>query len=214
MVRKIIQRNSRLLFIGDSITDVGRNRLEGYDLGEGFPKLIAERLLEKYPAMDFTVLNRGISGDQVTDLKNRWSTDCLELQPDLVTILVGINDVYFVEDREATPTNEELEEFEGNYRSLLDLLNEETEARIVLMEPFVLPYPADRWNWRGQLDPRIQIVRRLAREYDALFIPLDGILNAKGIASSFQEYTGDDGVHPTKKGHQAIADAWFTYLGI
>lgn len=204
----VIEKNDTLLFIGDSITDVGRDRLDELALGEGFPFLLAEKLKEKYPDHNLTIFNRGISGDRVVDLKNRWTEDCLTLKPDLVTILVGINDVGHVINDELFPTPAALEKFEADYRFLLESLREETKAKIILMEPFVLPYPADRHTWRDQLDPRIQIVRRLAQEFDTLLVPLDGLLNAKGIARSFEEYTGDDGVHPTLIGHQAIADAW------
>lgn len=209
-----IQKNDRILFIGDSITDVGRNRSDDSNLGEGFPNLLAQKLSEKYPDYHLTILNRGISGDQVIDLKNRWSEDCLALKPDLVTILIGINDVGFVMDENVLPTAKELAQFEADYRFLLESLREETAAQVVLMEPFVLPYPQDRQDWREQLDPRIQIVRRLAREFNTLLVPLDGLLNTKGIVSSFEEYTGDDGVHPTLLGHQAIADAWLNAINL
>lgn len=210
----LIQKNDNILFIGDSITDVGRNRSDGLDLGEGFPKLIAAQLLHKYPDYGLTILNRGISGDTVIDLKNRWRKDCLELNPDLVTVLVGINDVGHVINEQKVPTDKELEEFEKNYHFLLESLMQKAEAKIVLVEPFVLPYPKDRLDWRQQLDPRIQIIRHLADDYDALLIPLDGILNAEGIANGYPMYTGDDGVHPTLEGHTVIADAWFSYLNI
>lgn len=208
----MIQKEDTLLFIGDSITDVGRKRHDGNDLGEGFPKLIAERFETEYPDYHVNILNRGISGDRVHDLKRRWAKDCLALNPDWVTILVGINDVGFVVDEQPIPTVQELDMFESNYRYLLETIQTETDAKIILMEPFVLPYPTDRLNWRGQLDPRIQIIRRLAKEFGTLLIPLDGLLNAKGIEDDFVAYTGDDGVHPTLLGHQIIADAWFTYL--
>lgn len=210
----LIKKKDTLLFIGDSITDVGRNRTDGGDLGEGFPNLLATKLVEKYPKYELTILNRGISGDQVIDLKNRWTEDCLLLKPDIVTILVGINDVGFVVDTQPMPTNKELRIFEVDYHSLLETLREETEAKIVLMEPFVLPYPADRLTWRNQLDPRIQIVRQLAKEFNTFLVPLDGLLNTKGIMRSFEEYTGDDGVHPTLLGHKVIADAWLSYLNL
>lgn len=209
-----LQKNDRILFIGDSITDVGRNRSDDSNLGEGFPNLLAQKLAEKYPNHHLTILNRGISGDQVIDLKNRWTEDCLSLKPDLVTILVGINDVGFVIDENLLPTEAELAKFEADYRFLLESLRKETDAKIVLMEPFVLPYPADRLDWRDQLDPRIQIVRRLAQEFEALLVPLDGLLNTKGLTGSFEEYTGDDGVHPTSLGHHVIADAWLNSVSL
>ncbi len=89
-----------------------------------------------------------------------------------------------------------------------------SDARVVLMEPFVLPYPKDRNTWRTSLDPRIHIVRRIANDYHAALIPLDGLLNAKGIENGFQTYTGDDGVHPTLTGHALIADSWVKQLKI
>lgn len=209
-----IQPNNKILFIGDSITDVGRDRSDSWDLGKGYPMLVAARLQAKYPHYDLEIYNRGISGDKVVDLKNRWEEDCLELTPDIVTILIGINDVWHVMEERDTPTPEELERFEEDYRYLLKQLAHRTDARVVMMEPFVLPYPKDRINWRKHLDPRIQIVRRLADDYHAVLVPLDGIMNAKGIVTSHQIYTGDDGVHPTLTGHAVIADAWFQYLDL
>lgn len=207
-----ITPNATILFIGDSITDVDRNRSDEFDLGDGFPKLLAAHLLLKYPNYDLKILNRGIGGDKVADLKARWEEDCLNLNPDLVTILVGINDVWHTIDDGIEPTEAELDQFEEDYRFLLKSLAHRTDARVVLMEPYVLPYPKDRLVWRKKLDPRIQIVRRLAKEYHAALVPLDGILNTKGIQTDFQIYTGDDGVHPTLTGHAAIADAWKNYL--
>lgn len=209
-----IQPHNKILFIGDSITDVGRQRADTLDLGTGFPLLVAAQLQAKYPHYDLTILNRGIGGDQLHDLKNRWEEDCLDLTPDIVTILIGINDVWFAIDERKEPTAAELEKFEEDYRYLLKTLAHRTDARVVLMEPFVLPYPKDRQNWRKHLDPRIQIVRRLADDYHAVLVPLDGILNAKGIVTDHQIYTGDDGVHPTLTGHAVIADAWFEYLDV
>lgn len=209
-----IKPESKILFIGDSITDVGRNRNDAKDLGHGFPMLIAADLLRKYPHYNLEILNRGISGDKVSDLKERWEKDCLELAPELVTILIGINDVGHMVDDSEIPKKEELEKFEADYRFLLKSLAQWTDARVVLMEPFVLPYPKDRLNWRKQLDPRIQIVRRIAKDYHAILIPLDGLLNAKGITTDYHIYTGDDGVHPTMTGHATIADLWLKQLNL
>lgn len=210
-----IKPNSTLLFIGDSITDVDRNRADHLDLGRGYPMLVASYLLNRYPAHDLTILNRGVGGDQVVDLKNRWEEDCLDLNPDIVSILVGVNDVWwYVGDQEEKLDDAALKKFEEDYRWLLKTLAHRTDAKVVLMEPYVLPYPKDRQKWRKHLDPRIQIVRRLANEYHAAFVPLDGILNAKGIENGFQTYTGDDGVHPTLAGHAAIAEAWIQYVGV
>ncbi len=208
----IVQENDRILFIGDSITDVGRSRNFDGDLGDGFPFLLAAELLHRYPKSNLKILNRGVSGDTLAQLKNRWEEDCLDLSPDLVTILIGVNDVWQSFEKNPVPSEEELEMFEKNYRYLLKSLAQRTDAKVVLMEPFLLPYPKDRMEWRRQLDPRIQIVRRLAKDYHAVLVPLDGLLNAAGIVSDYQTYTGIDGVHPTLTGHAHIAKAWLDYV--
>ena len=209
-----IQQKNTILFIGDSITDEGRNRSDVTDLGQGCPLLVASHLWNQYPSYDLNILNRGIGGDEVFNLKDRWEQDCLNHNPDIVSILVGINDVWWHIDDEEKLDEEALLKFEEDYRWLLKTLAQRTDARVVIMEPYVLPYPKDRVTWRKHLDPRIQIIRRLANDYHATYIPLDGILNAKGIMNGFETYTGDDGVHPTVAGHAAIAEAWLQYVAI
>lgn len=203
-----LEKNNTLLFIGDSITDVNRNREISEDLGQGFPLMIAAYLQALYPEMRLNFLNRGIGGNTLLDLKNRWEKDCLDLNPDIVTILIGINDTWRNDHPEKELTEEELNEFEANYRYLLKTLLHRTDAKVILMEPFVLPYPKDRIKWRADLDQRIQVVRKMAREYQTELIPLDGLLNAAGIKHGFSYYTGDDGVHPTHAGHGTIAKLW------
>lgn len=209
-----IKPKNKILFIGDSITDCNRNRSDSNDLGSGYPHLLAAYLLNKYPTYNLEILNRGVGGDKLVDLKHRWEKDCLNHNPDIVSILIGINDVWHDLDIEEQLEETALEQFEADYRNILKSLAHRTDARVILMEPFVLPYPKDRVNWRKQLDPRIQIVRRLANEYHTAFVPLDGVMNALGIENGFQTYTGDDGVHPTLTGHAAIADTWVKFVNV
>lgn len=209
-----IQPDHTILFIGDSITDEGRNRADSKGLGKGYPLLVASHLWNQYPSYDLNILNRGIGGDQVFNLRNRWEEDCLNYNPDIVSILVGVNDVWWHIDDEEKLDEAALLKFEEDYRWLLKTLAHRTDARVVIMEPYVLPYPKDRMTWRKHIDPRIQIIRRLANDYHATFVPLDGILNAKGIMNGFETYTGDDGVHPTVAGHAAIAEAWIQYVDL
>lgn len=197
-----------MLFIGDSITDVGRNREDHGSLGHGFTLMIAAYLQAMYPEKRLNILNRGIGGDRLIDLKNRWEEDCLDLNPDIVTILIGINDTWRNPHPEKKVSEEEINAFEADYRYLLKSLLQRTDAKVILMEPFVLPYPKDRIVWREDLDQRIQIVRKMAREYQTELIPLDGLLNAAGIKNGFSYYTGEDGVHPTNAGHGTIAKYW------
>ncbi|UJF15571.1 SGNH/GDSL hydrolase family protein [Jeotgalibaca sp. MA1X17-3] len=203
-----LKKNDLILFIGDSITDVGRNREEGNDLGHGYPLMVAGALAATYPELQLQFLNRGISGNKITDLENRWAEDCISLQPDIVSILIGINDTWHHVGTTTFASQDALQEFEEMYRLLLNQVKNKTNAQIVILEPFVLSDPIDRLEWRTDLDPRIQIIRRLATEFAVDFIPLDGLLNSIGMKTSFQYLTGDDGVHPTVAGHGMIAKAW------
>ncbi len=107
-----IEPYNRILFIGDSITDSSRDYGNSDDLGKGYAQLIAAYLLNKYPAYDLKFYNRGINGNKVADLKERWEEDCLELNPDVVSILVGVNDVWHRMDALEEQTEATLAQFE------------------------------------------------------------------------------------------------------
>ena len=191
-----------LLFQGDSITDVGRTQEEGEGLGQGYVRMIADYF--RTGQDDVLVLNRGISGNRTRDLKERWSRDCIALQPDVLTLMVGINDCWRKYDNgDETP----IEIFEENLDGLLRGAAEETDAAIILMEPFVLPATRDREQWRETLDPEIQAVRRLAKKYQTKLITLDGIFAKAAITEEYTDLAAD-GVHPTQRGHRLIADEW------
>ena len=203
-----LQKNDRILFFGDSITDAGRDKSNAADLGYGYAKMIAESLSGEYPEWNFQFLNRGINGNKIPDLANRLEEDCINLSPTVVSILIGINDTWHRIGSADFGSKEVINQFEREYREVLKRIKEKTNARIVILEPFVLSYPTDRLEWRVDLDPRIQAVRRLANEFAEDFIPLDGLLNAAGMKVGYQALTGEDGVHPTDEGHAFIADAW------
>lgn len=182
----------RILFQGDSITDADRNRDDIHDLGCGYPKYAAKYLTDYFPGMDFEFIDLGISGDQTIDLVNRLQSDFIDIQPDIVSFLIGVNDTWHrAENREWLPH----EEFESRYRTVLDAIKKETNAKIVMIEQFLLP-AEDKLYFREDLDPKIQIVRKLAREYADLYIPLDGILAAECVKVDWQAFS-QDGVHPT-----------------
>lgn len=203
-----LNQKDHILFIGDSVTDVDRDRTDSDDLGQGYPSMIGKTLTERYPDLELNFSNRGIGGDKLNDMAVRWQEDCLALKPTIVSILIGINDTWHNVGQEQFGSREELQQFEQQYRSLLASVKQELACQIVLLEPFVLPHPTDRETWRRDLDPRIQVVRKLAHEFQTDLIPLDGILNAIGIKQSYAYLTGEDGVHPTTAGHTAIAKAW------
>lgn len=204
-----IEPNARVLFQGDSITDAGRSRLDDADLGRGYAAMVAAWFSARYPERNVRFLNRGISGNRSRDLCARWQEDCLDLKPTWVSILIGINDTWRRYDSD-DPTP--VEDFEANVRAVLDRTRSNVQAHILLLEPFVLPVPEDRRAWRVDLDPKIHAVRRLAREFEADLIPLDGLFAAAAVHRD-PAFWLPDGVHPTPAGHALIAQAWLRAVG-
>jgi acyl-CoA thioesterase-1 len=200
--------NSTVLFQGDSITDCGRN-YETDDLGNGYVKKIADYFSIFHSGKNIRFINKGINGHKACDLANRWTKDCIELKPDYVSILIGINDTWRRYDCNSITT---AEEFENNYRILLDRIKNETNAKIILMEPFIIPVKPEMSNWYEDLQPKISIIRKLAIEYNAVYISLDGPL-AEECAKLSKEQIAEDGVHPTDLGHSIIAKRWIKLTG-
>lgn len=204
-----IKQGDVVLFQGDSITDAGRVREQPHDLGKGYALMTAGLFSAAYPEMQVRFLNRGISGNRAKDLVDRWQDDCIGLRPNWVSIYIGINDTWRKFDRN-DPTS--AEQFEQSYRELIVRTKEELDAGLILVEPFVLPVPEDRKTWREDLDPKINVVRELAREFGALLVPLDGLF-AQASTRASAAYWAPDGVHPSPAGHALIADAWLKTVG-
>ncbi|MEK5032836.1 SGNH/GDSL hydrolase family protein [Paenibacillus sp. FSL R7-0302] len=203
------QKNDIILFQGDSITDCGRNYADASSLGVGYALMAGARLGLQYAEKNLTFLNRGISGNRAVDLQERWERDCLALKPTWVSIYIGINDTWrwYDSGQETTAA-----EFELSYRDLIERTREHLDAKLVLVEPFVLPVPEDRKGWRQDLDPKIHVVRELAREYGAVLVPLDGLFAAASVKAEPAFWAGD-GVHPSPAGHALIAEAWMKAVG-
>ncbi|WP_321575315.1 SGNH/GDSL hydrolase family protein [Oerskovia douganii] len=203
MNRPVLVAGSRAVLVGDSITDAGRLAEGEFGLGHGY----AARVAGVCGRHGVEVLNRGVSGHRVVDLQARWDDDVLALEPDLVSIKIGINDTWRRYDREdATST----EAFEAGYRDLLDRTRAGApQAAIVLVEPFLVPVRAEQWAWREDLDPKIQVVRRLAAEQGLALVATDGPF-AQAVATSGlgPQAWAYDGVHPTPAGHDLLAEAW------
>ncbi|GAA1370655.1 SGNH/GDSL hydrolase family protein [Catellatospora chokoriensis] len=186
-----------VLFAGDSITDCER-RDDPAGLGDGYVLRITRAL-----AGQARWVNRGISGNSTRDLRDRWTADVLAERPSLVSVLVGINDTWRRYDSGTVTTPAD---FEANYRALLDPLAAGGVA-LVLVEPFLLPVRAEQVEWREDLDPKIDIVRELAREYAAVLVPADTALNAAGDA----EGLAPDGIHPSPHGTDLLAKLWLDH---
>ena len=206
-----IPAGATVLFQGDSVTDAGRVRILPDDLGVGYPLLVGSWYSAAFPERGVRFLNRGVSGDRVVDLLERWERDCLALRPDVLSILIGVNETWRAFDA-GDPTPAQV--FERQYRELLERTQAALPAtRIALMEPFVLPFPPDREAWRVDLDPKIQAVRRLARDFGCALVPLDGLF-AEAAARREPAFWAPDGVHPTPAGHGLIARAWLRAFGV
>lgn len=208
-----LQHKHTLLFIGDSITDAGQREYFGANLGQGYVNMIAGHLYRHYIPLQLNILNQGVGGDKLTDLVTRWQVDCLDLNPDIVTIQIGINDIWHRLSAEIPYTESILELFKENYGYLLGTLIER-EIEIILIEPYVLPFPEDRSQWRPYVDKMIQAVSEMADEYGATLVKLDDALNQAGDNLGYEAITGADGVHPTSLGHAFIADQWLRYTGL
>lgn len=207
----------KIIFFGDSITDMWKYRQctkssEVYGYGSGYVLLTAGELYKDNPN-DYEVLNRGISGNRITDLYARAKSDVWNEKPDILSILVGVNDLWHEIDwHSGTP----LDRFEKIYRMLIeDTLKELPNVKIMLMEPFVLEgtetknTEADpqRFSKFQEVYKYAKIVRKLADEYHLAFVPLQKILTEKGEQFGNQHYLFD-GVHPMVAGAKLISDEW------
>ena len=205
----LIEDNAVVLFQGDSITDAGRSRDNDAELGEGYAALAAGAIGQTYPDKGIRFLNRGVSGNRAKDLQERWDSDCIDLGPSWVSIMIGINDTWRRYDSGETTS---AEAFEESYRDILTRTRDQLGARIIIVEPFCLPCPPDRQAWREDLDPKIQAARALAREFADLYVPMDGIF-AQAAVRKDPAFWAEDGVHPTPDGHALIAQVWLRAVG-
>lgn len=201
------KNGSRLLFQGDSITDMkwGRNQADrNHYLGHSYVYLIAARLGVEMPEMQLDVYNRGVSGNTVADLRKRWQQDGIDMKPDLLSILIGTNDVA----RSVQP-----DAFEADYRYILDDSRKANpDLRLVLLDPFVLHcgrFKEDAaWTARrSAIDTFGIVVAKLAKEYGAVHVATQAIFDNAAAAISPEHWIWDD-VHPLPQGHELIARYW------
>ena len=194
-----------IVFLGDSVTDCGR-RAEHAPLGAGYVSIVAERMSRGGAAP--RIVNAGVNGNRVRDLPPRLSEDVLSHRPDVVSIDIGVNDTWRRFDRDdETPS----ELFEAGYREVLDALGAAglRSGSIVFVEPFLLPVREDQVVWRADLEPKIEVVRKLARESGGVLVPADTVMRAAAAAGADGGAAlAPDGVHPSPAGHEIIAGAW------
>lgn len=201
------EKGSRLLFQGDSITDMkwGRKQSDrNHYLGHSYVFLLAARLGVDMPEVELDIYNRGISGHKVENLRKRWQKDAIDMRPDLLSILIGTNDV---------GSGVKPDVFESHYRHILDSSREANpKLRIVLLDPFVLRSGRlkDEQAWvsrRTATDKMGVVVARLAKDYNAVHIKTQDIFDAAAKAVSPEQWIWD-GIHPLPQGHELIARHW------
>ena len=203
-----------ILFQGDSITDVKRLRDDPSSLGQGYPNMVSGHLGLQHPGK-YNFINRGIGGNRIVDLYARMKCDIVNLKPDYLSILIGVNDVWHEKSK---GNGVSAPKFKKVYGMMLEELKEEfPEIKIILLEPFVLPGTAteDAFEWfKSEVDLRAKAVKELAEEFNLPFIPLQEDLD-KLTEVAPAEYWLKDGVHPTVFFHQHIAKKWIdTFLAI
>ena len=203
------------LFQGDSITDGnrGRNNDLNHIMGHGYAFSIASRVGADFPEKHLSFLNRGISGNKINDLEARWQKDVLDLKPDVLRILAGVNDLDSV-IRQKQEVNSE--KFEEVYQVILNHTKRQLpECLLIICEPFILSVGRvkDDWGkWENEMKKLQNAVANLSKEYNAVFVPLQTVFD-KTAANSNAEYWIWDGIHPTVAGHELITREWLKQVG-
>ena len=202
-----------ILFQGDSITDCGRNR-ENKRVGGGYPLLATSVLECDFPG-EYNIYNTGISGNRIVDLYARIKADLINLKPDYMSILIGVNDVWH--ELGANKNGVSAEKYERIYDMLLSEVKAELpDLRIVIMEPYVVHGTGtDTYydEFRREVELRAAAARRLAEKYGCVFIPLQSMFDEVIAKSGDPAHWTHDGVHPNHAGHQLIARAWLDAFG-
>jgi len=187
------------LFIGDSVTDCGREIEPPF--GDGYVHEIASTGI-----LDGSIINVGTSGHRLIDLENRWQVDVIDHKPTLISIAIGINDMWRrYDDNDPTST----QDFRDSYLRLLTQTKDKLHPQFVLCEPFMLEIRDEMKSWREDLDPKIEIVHEMAKEFSAVLVPFDQHFTALSKSISMSDLA-EDGIHPTIFGHQEMAKLWIS----
>jgi lysophospholipase L1-like esterase len=209
--KKISLKNGdTVLFQGDSITDAGRNRTEsGYNnqsaLGGGYAFLTAAELLFKHPEKNLHIYNRGVSGNKVYQLADSWDADAINLKPDVLSILVGINDYWHTLSHGYKGT---VETYRTDYRALLQRTKDKLpDVKLIIGEPFAIIGTAVNQTWFPALREYQAAARELANDFNATFIPYQKVYD-KALNHAPGAYWSADGVHPSLAGASLMAHAW------
>lgn len=213
-----LNRNGVIVMQGDSITDAGRDRTINVSnsipmLGNGYPLFIASQLLVKEAAKQLKIYNRGISGNKVYQLRERWETECLAYHPDVVSILIGVNDYWHTLTGGYKGT---VKVYEDDYRDLLQYTKQKLPGvQLVICEPFALKGGSaiDEPKWFPMFEEYRAVAKKLADEFKAIFVPFQAGFDA-AVKLAPARYWSSDGVHPDLPGRQLMANMWMEATGL
>jgi lysophospholipase L1-like esterase len=210
-----LQAKDKLVMIGDSITDCGRKQPQGEGLfdgiGKGYVGVVDAQLTAFYPELGIRVINMGTSGNTVRDLKARWQSDVIDLKPDWLSVMIGINDVWRQYDQpHITESHVYIDEYERTLEELV-IRTKPLLKGLVLMTPFYLePNPQD--PMRVTMDEYAAVVRRIAQQHGALFIDMQEAFN-RVMVHIYPATLAWDRVHPSLGGHAVLARAFLKAVG-
>ncbi len=209
--------NDTILFQGDSITDAGRakDNLAANDflaLGRGYATMITTALLGAYPEKKLQCFNRGISGHKVPDLAARWQADTIDIKPAVLSILIGVNDIWHARAGKYDGT---VATYESGFRELLQQTREALpDTTLVICEPFVLRCGAIDDSWFPEFDERRAVAKKVAKEARATWVPFQSMFDDAVSDETPPDYWAGDGVHPTTAGHALMARTWLDVTGL
>jgi lysophospholipase L1-like esterase len=207
----VFGNGNTILFQGDSITDAGRDKEKelpniARSFGLGYAFLAASKLLNALPEKNLTIYNRGISGNKVYQLAERWQKDCLDLKPDVLSILIGVNDYWHKRNGQYSGT---VEVYESDFRKLLQTTKEKLpNIKLVICEPFaVIDTSAVDESWLIPFREYQAVAKKIATEFKALWAPFQQVFD-EAVKHAPATYWTSDGVHPAMPGAQLMAEAW------
>lgn len=212
----LIKPGQTILFQGDSITDAGRGRAEAGEpnnqkaMGKGYASMAAASLLTSHPNGDLNIYNRGISGNKVHQLASRWEKDCLALKPDVLSILIGVNDIWHGLNGKYDGT---VETYENDFRALLKRTQETLpQTTIVICEPFVLKCGAVSEKWFPDFNHYRAAAKKLSSEFKTVFVPFQQMFD-DAVKFAPPSFWAGDGVHPSSHGAALMASTWVKAVG-
>lgn len=212
----LVKNNAVILFQGDSITDAGRSREEAKQansqkaLGGGYAWLASSQILVDRPSDGLKIYNRGISGHKVPQLASRWQEDCIDIKPDVLSILIGVNDIWHKLNGkyDGTPAS-----YERDYLALIErTMKALPNVKLVICEPFVLRCGAVKDNWFPEFDAYRASAKKVAETSGAIFVPFQTMFDEAAKLAPPNHWAGD-GVHPSPAGASLMAHNWLKAVG-